>query len=237
MARTSEASFFEVQVYSKNLWETNLPSKDGEALSEICEQMTSTKEQQKHRADLVAAPQWFAAFTTPRHEKHVSEMMAEHQIEHFLPLYRMARQWKKSKPVTLELPLFPTYVFVRISRQARGAVLAMPGVLSIVGSAREPWSLHDSDIEAIRRGMQAYKMEPHSFLNVGERVRISSGIMAGIEGILVRKKNEFRVVLSLDTILRSVAVEVDANDLEPIATAPQNAICELLQNASSQREL
>ena len=88
-------------------------------------------------------PRWFALYTTPRHEKHVSEMLAQRQIETFLPLYRTTRRWKKSRPVVLELPLFPTYVFVRIAREARGAVLGMPGVLSIVGSAREPWPLPD----------------------------------------------------------------------------------------------
>ena len=100
-------------------------------------------------------PRWFALYTTPRHEKHVSEILAERQIETFLPLYRTTRQWKKSRPVVLELPLFPTYVFVRIARQARGAVLGMPGVLSIVGSSREPWPLPDLEIEALRSGLQS----------------------------------------------------------------------------------
>ena len=158
--------------------------------------------------------QWFAAYTTPRHEKHVAEMLTERGIETFLPLHRTARQWKKSSPVILELPLFPTYVFVRIARNARGTVLGIPGVLSIVGSPREPWPLPDFEIEVLRRGILTRKIEPHPYLNVGEKVRVKSGAMAGVEGILIRKKNEFRVVLSLDAIIRSVAVEVDADDLE-----------------------
>jgi transcription antitermination factor NusG len=169
-----------------------------------------------------SSPQWFAASTTPRHEKHVSELLVERQIEAFLPLYRKARQWKKSRPVVLELPLFPTYVFVRITRQARGAVLSLPGVHSIVGSSKDPWPIPDCDIEALRRGLQMHKVEPHPYLKVGERVRIKAGLMAGVQGILVRKKNEFRMVLTLDAIMRSVAVEVDANDLELIDRPGEN---------------
>jgi transcription antitermination factor NusG len=163
-------------------------------------------------------PRWFAVYTTPRHEKHVSGMLAERQIETFLPLYRTNRQWKKSSPVDLDLPLFPTYVFVRIARQARGAVLGTPGVLSIVGSSKEAWALPDYEIDALRSGLRERKIEPHPYLVVGERVRITAGVMAGVEGVLVRKKNDLRVVLSLDTIMRSVAVEVNADDIEPVCS-------------------
>jgi transcription antitermination factor NusG len=130
------------------------------------------------------------------------------------------RRWKKSCPTLLQLPLFPCYLFVRIPRSARGSVLGLPGVLSIVGSPREPWPLPHFEIEALRFGAQMGKIEPHPYLKVGERVRIVTGSMAGVEGILVRKKNEFRFVLTLDGIMRSVAVEVDANDLEPVHQSP-----------------
>jgi transcription antitermination factor NusG len=145
-------------------------------------------------------------------------MLTERRIENFLPLYRTSRQWKKSAPVVLELPLFPAYVFVRLARQARGTVLGMPGVLSIVGSPKEPWPLPDFEIEALRRGMKYRRVEPHPYLKIGERVRVKAGAMAGIEGVLVRKKNELKVVITLDAIMRSVAVEVEATDVEPIST-------------------
>jgi transcription antitermination factor NusG len=161
-----------------------------------------------------SALQWFAAYTTPRHEKHVGEVLAERNIESFLPLYRTVRQWKKSSPVTLDLPLFPCYLFVHINRAARGTVLSLPGVVSIVGSPKEPWPLPQLEVEALRLGARLGKAEPHPYLRVGERVRIKSGLMAGVEGILVRKKNEFRFVLTLEAIMRSVAVEVDASELE-----------------------
>jgi transcription antitermination factor NusG len=114
--------------------------------------------------------------------------------------------------------LFPTYVFVRIARQARGVVLGTPGVLSIVGSSKEAWPLPELEIDALRSGLLERKIEPHPYLVVGERVRIVAGVMAGVEGVLVRKKNDLRVILSLDTIMRSVAVEVNADDIEPACT-------------------
>src|SRR5579871_5833482 len=188
-------------------------------MSEIWIQETSARNQGPLFLTANASASWFAVYTTPRHEKKVSDVLAERQIETFLPLYRTNRQWKKSRPTVLELPLFPTYVFVRIEYRARGAVLSVPGVLSIVGSGREPWPLPDLEIEALRSALLERKIEPHPYLVVGERVRIRAGIMTGIEGVLIRKRNEFRVILTLDAIMRSVAVEVDADDVEPINTS------------------
>jgi transcription antitermination factor NusG len=187
-------------------------------MSEIREQEISIDNSAVLTASADTLPRWFAVYTTPRHEKHVSEILAERQIETFLPLYRANRQWKKSSPVVLDLPLFPTYVFVRIERKSRGVILGTPGVLSIVGSSKEAWPLPDLEIDALRSGLLERKIEPHPYLIMGERVRIVAGVMAGVEGVLVRKKNDLRVVLSLDTIMRSVAVEVNADDIEPALT-------------------
>jgi transcription antitermination factor NusG len=200
-----------------HLWKTETPVEDGEALPEMREVATSVEEKEVSYDTENSHPRWFAAYTIPRHEKHVHELLTERGVENFLPLYRAARQWKKSRPVVLDLPLFPTYVFVRIAQGARGTVLGMPGVVSIVGSRNKPWPLPDSEMEGLRLGIQTHKMEPHPYLNFGERVRIRSGLMAGIEGILIRKKNEFRVVLTIDTIMRSVAVEVGVDDVEAAA--------------------
>jgi hypothetical protein len=92
----------------------------------------------------------------------------------------------------------------------------MPGVLSIVGSPKEPWPLPHFEIEALRFGVQMGRIEPHPYLKVGRKSAHRHWIDGRVEGILVRKKNEFRFVLTLDAIMRSVAVEVDANDLEPV---------------------
>jgi transcription antitermination factor NusG len=160
--------------------------------------------------------QWFAVYTVHRHEKRVSELLLDRKIETVLPLYKVARQWKKRAPVVVEFPLFPCYLFVNISREARGSVLGVPGVISIVGSPSEPWPLRSCEIEALQLGSKMGVVEPHSYLTVGEKVKIKNGPMTGMEGILTRKKNALRFVLTLEAIMRSVVVEVDANDIEMI---------------------
>jgi len=170
---------------------------------------------------LAAAPalavNWFAAYTNSHHEKRVASILAGRQIESFLPLYAARHRWKNRCEMNLELPLFPNYVFVRIDPRARVRVLEVPGVLALVGRGRTLAPLPDFEIEALRSSVERLKIEPHPYLVIGERVRIKAGAMTGLEGILIRKKNNFRVVLALDVIMQSVAVEVDAEDLEPVA--------------------
>jgi transcription antitermination factor NusG len=161
---------------------------------------------------------WFAIYTNSRREKSVAKHFAERQIESFLPLYRKVHHWTKRSRVILELPLFPNYVFVHITPQQRVSLLAVPGVLGIVGRGHISSALSDTEIESLRTGLKLDKFEPYPYLVAGERVRIRAGSMEGMEGILVRKKNELRVVLTLDLIQRSVAVEVDAEDVEPVVS-------------------
>jgi transcription antitermination factor NusG len=138
-------------------------------------------------------------------------------IEHYLPIYQAQRRWSDGSRVTLNLPLFPGYIFVHIERTQRVSVLEVPGVLAIVGgTGGTPAPLPLADIEALRFGLHLRRAEPHPLLQVGQRARIRSGALAGMEGVVVRKKNSFRVVLTLDAIMQSIAVEVDANELEPI---------------------
>jgi transcription antitermination factor NusG len=160
---------------------------------------------------------WFAAYTNSHHEKRVASYFAERQIESFLPLYSARHRWKNRCEMNLELPLFPNYVFVHIDPRERVRVLEVPGVQSLVGFGRTLAPLPQFEIEALRSGLGQRKIEPHPYLVIGERVRIKAGPMTGMEGVLVRKKNNFRVVLALDVILQCVAVEVDADDLEPAA--------------------
>jgi transcription antitermination factor NusG len=108
-------------------------------------------------------------------------------------------------------------VFVRIASQERVRVLQVPGVVSLVGFGGKLAPLPDLQIEALRSGISERKLEPHPYLDVGERVRIKAGAMRGIEGVLVRKKSNLRVVLALDVIMQSVAVEVNAEDVEAAA--------------------
>ena len=164
----------------------------------------------------VLPPNWFAAYTNSHHEKSVASRLAERHIESFLPLYAARHTWKNRCERNLDLPLFPNYVFVHIHPRERVRILEVPGVLSLVGFGRTLAALPDFEIETLRSGLGRHRIEPHPYLVIGERVRIKAGSMIGLEGVLLRKKSSFRVVLALDAIFRCVAVEVDAEDLEPV---------------------
>ena len=160
-------------------------------------------------------PRWYAVFTMARHEKQIVWHLGQREIESFLPLYKTKRRWKNRCTVPLELPLFPNYVFVRIDLQERLRVLSVPSVVSIVSLGREPLPVEDRYITGLRDGLLTHGIEPHPGLDVGDRVRITTGAMADMVGILDRQKNALRVVLNLEMIGRSVAVEVDLASIEP----------------------
>jgi transcription antitermination factor NusG len=160
---------------------------------------------------------WFALYTASRHEKRVAQYLTQREIEFFLPLYRAKRKWSDGSKVTLELPLFPNYLFIRINCTERTRVLGVPGAVAVVGgTGREPAPLPDETIDALRSGLHLRASEPHPFLAVGQRARIRCGALSGMEGIVVRKNNSLRVVLTLENIMQSIAVEVDGDDLEPL---------------------
>jgi transcription antitermination factor NusG len=159
---------------------------------------------------------WFAAVTTPQHEKAALRHLDFAGVETFLPTYESSRVWKNRQKVRVELPLFPTYLFVRIDQGERAKVLRTPGVRQLVGNSREPISLADREIEFLRISLAGQKAEPYAGLIEGQRVRIKSGSMRGVEGCLVRKSSEWRFVLTVQLIHHHVAVEVDASALEPI---------------------
>lgn len=169
-----------------------------------------------HLAPEFCEPRWYAAYTCAQHEKRVAEQFTQRAVENFLPQYGSVRRWKDRR-VKLELPLFPGYVFVRLALRERLRVLETPSVVRLVGFNGRPAALPDKEIEALRACVAAQlHAEPHSYLTVGRRVRIKSGPLAELEGVLVRRKNGLRVVVSLDLIARSAAVEVDAEDIERI---------------------
>jgi len=158
---------------------------------------------------------WFALYTTSRHEKRVATHLGQRQIECYVPLYRSERKWSDGSRVTLDLPLFPGYVFIHIRRNERGTVLAIPGALALVGgTGGEPAPLPEETIDALRTGLKNRTVQPHPLMTAGRRVRIRQGALAGLEGVVVRHKNGLRIVMTLEHIMQSYAVEVDLNDLE-----------------------
>ena len=160
---------------------------------------------------------WYALYTYPRHEKHVAKQIEQRRISCFLPLYRSVRRWKDRRK-ELELALFPGYVFVRIALQDKLQVLEVPGAVRLVTFNGYPAPLPEQEIECLRnRQSSCGTIEPHPYLCVGRRVRVRSGPLQGLEGIIRRSKDKCRVVFSLDLIMRSVAVEIDEADVELVA--------------------
>jgi len=158
---------------------------------------------------------WFAVYTVSNHEKKVQQHLQMRDIETFLPLFSVTRRWKNRTNVKLELPLFAGYVFVRIASTESARILAAPSVRFIVGDGRKALPLPDEELETLREGLKLRQVDPYPYLKVGAQVKIRSGPFAGLQGIIVRKDNQLRVVLSLDLIKKSIAVHVSADELEP----------------------
>jgi transcription antitermination factor NusG len=166
-----------------------------------------------------AEEHWYAAYTCAQHEKRVAAELGMREVEHFLPLYRSVRRWKDRR-VQLEFPLFPGYVFVRLALRDRLRVVQIPSLVRLVGFGGLPTALPDREMEILRSGLcQSLRAEPHPFLTAGRRVRITGGPFAGLEGVLKRKRSNLRVVVTLELIQRSVAVDVDAADVQGVVSA------------------
>ena len=159
---------------------------------------------------------WSAVYTRHQHEKTVAEMLTLKDFEVFLPLYESVRRWKDRRKL-LQMPLFPCYVFVRGAIARRLPVLTTPGVHMLLCEGDKVATISEEEILAIRRAVDGdMRVEPHPFLKCGEEVRVVRGALSGVQGILVRKKNMFRLVLSVSMLAQSVAVEVNAEDVEPV---------------------
>jgi transcription antitermination factor NusG len=136
-------------------------------------------------------------------------------MQSFLPLYRAVHRWK-DRTKEVDLALFPGYVFVHLALRDRLRVLEIPGVVRFVSFQGKPAALPETELESLRRGLAgSMHMTPHPYLQVGRRVRLRSGPMAGLEGILRRRKEGLRLVVSIEMLMRAVAVEVDEADVGP----------------------
>jgi transcription antitermination factor NusG len=172
-----------------------------------------------------AFPRWYAVYTRSRHEKRVREQCERRSIESFLPLYETVHRWKDRR-MRIQLPLFSSYVFVRIDLFHRLDMLQIPGIVRLVGFNGQPTALNEEEIEALQKGLSGgICTKPHPYLTRGRRVRIKDGPLAGLEGILLRRKGNLRVVISISLLQRSIAVDADLADLEPVSEQSEPAIC------------
>jgi transcription antitermination factor NusG len=182
--------------------------------------------------------EWNAVYTRHQHEKAVAESLAGNGFEVSLPTYNTIRQWKDRKK-QLSLPLFPCYVFVRSRSERRLQVVTTPGVHFVVMFAGRPAPIPDVEIDTIRKAVESrLRVEPHPFLRCGDWVRVTSGPLADVEGILVRKKGGCRLILSAELLGKSIAIEIDAFNVKPLPRRSTTLLSTNIQSeASASRRL
>ena len=160
---------------------------------------------------------WYALVTKPNHEKSVFEYLKTASCEASLPLYRTRRRWS-DRYKEIELPLFPGYVFGRFSYRHRVPILRVPGVRSIVTAGQSPAPIPQSEIDAIEVMVRSgLPIKPWPFLKIGQRVEINSGPLRDVQGILVEFRKSWYVVVNVELLQRSVAVEIDRESISPIS--------------------
>jgi len=187
---------------------------------------------------------WYALFVALRHEKSVAAQLGQKNLQTFLPLYSVGRLWGQRR-AEVRLPLFPGYLFCRFDiARHRVQVLRTFGVLRIVGTGHSATPVDDAELTAIERVVSAGVVaEPWPYLQAGESVRIRSGALAGMEGVLVKSKGQCRLVVSVSLLQRSVAVEIERDCVgaataaglrrkapcasEPLPTAPAFRQCDV----------
>jgi transcription antitermination factor NusG len=166
---------------------------------------------------------WYALQVRSRKENYVASQIQGKGLECLLPTYKSIRQWSDRKK-ELEQPLFPGYLFCRFDFQQRRPLVTIPGVLQILGNGRVAVPVAEEEITALRLAVSSgMPKQPWPYLEVGQRVRVNYGTLAGLEGILVNVKGNHRVVLSVTLLQRSVALEVETAWLSPVVDAVRNA--------------
>ena len=166
-------------------------------------------------------PKWYAVRTRSNYEKRVSASLAEKRVEHYLPSFPEVHQWKDRKKL-VEQPLFPGYVFTRLvdSRESRLCVLCINGVVSILGQGDRIEAVPDREIDAVRRLLESSAhCQAHPLLQEGAWVRVKRGPLTNLEGLLVRLKNQTRLVISIALLSQSVSTEVDVSDVQVLRSA------------------
>ncbi len=163
---------------------------------------------------VVETPQWFVAYTYPRHERAVADQLDHKSVETFLPTFIEISQWRDRR-VSLEVPLFPGYVFARIAERERVKVLSVPSVVRMLSYRQKLAPVSDDEINTIKLCIsRKVKLRRHPFIAIGDLVRVREGVFEGLQGIVVRENNRCKLVVSIGLIQSSVAMEIDARSLE-----------------------
>ena len=179
---------------------------------------------------------WYALQVKPRHERHVAQVLQTKGFEQFLPLYTARHRWS-DRIKKLSLPLFPGYVFCRFHRERRLPVVSSPGIVRVVGAGKSPTPIDDDEIAALQSIVKSELCaHPFPFLQVGQVVRLSAGPLCGLQGILLARKDAHRLIVSVNLLQRSVAVQIErgwAMPVSPRPRPPQSAVAQRFTDESS----
>ncbi len=163
----------------------------------------------------MSAPSWFAIRVRPKHEKAAAINLGRQGFEEYVPLHRVRRRWS-DRVKELDAVLFPGYIFCRFPRHDRLRVLNSPSVESIVGFGKTDIPVDDAEIQAVRTLVASGRpLAPWPFLRIGQNVVIENGPLAGVRGVVLREQDSWRVVVSVEALDRSIAVEVDRDMINP----------------------
>lgn len=164
-------------------------------------------------------PEWYAVHLKSRHEFKVADRLTMKGIETFLPQVERARKWKDRKKM-IAFPLFPGYLFVHTTRESQNLlrVLKVAGVVRIISTIPgEPDTIPEDQILSLKKLVDNKgEIDPYPYLNEGQRVRITTGPLQGVEGILVEKLDKHLLVLSVDVLRQGVALTINAGDVEKV---------------------
>ena len=161
-------------------------------------------------------PVWRALTVRSRHEKVAAQNLRGRGLEEFLPLYPSKRAWSDRTKI-IDSPLFPGYVFSRLTGADRLLALSSPGVTSIVGFGGKDAVVEDHEIEGVRRMLEAgLSVEPWPYIRAGHAVEINSGPLSGLRGVVVREKGLWRVIVNVDLLQRSVSAELDRDMVQAV---------------------
>ncbi len=167
-------------------------------------------------ADPQTTLSWFAVHVRSKYEQKVLDALQQKGYECLLPVYREQRKWSDRTKV-VELPIFPGYVFSRFDVGVRLPILTTPGVIGVAGVGKVPQPIDPQEIGHIQRvSASGQPAQPWPFLKMGQRVQITAGPLAGVEGLLVQKRGESRVVLSVSLLEKSMSVQVESDAIRPI---------------------
>jgi transcription antitermination factor NusG len=159
---------------------------------------------------------WFALQVRTRWESSTAVLLSGKGYQTFLPTYKTKKRWN-GRPREVDAALFPGYVFCQFDAQKRLPILVTPGVIAVVGRGRIPLPVDDSEIAAIQTVVSSgFRVEPFPYLEVGQKIRIESDSLEGLEGILINFKGNHRIVVSVSLLRRSVALEIDRSCVKPV---------------------